>query len=1262
MLDTGPTQLADRLFDGDGEMARRTGAFPWEVTSLGAASAWPQSLRTAVRIMLTSRFAMWMGWGRELTFFYNDAYRVMTLGAKHPWALGRPAREVWAEIWEHLEPRIAQVLAEGKATWDERLLLFLERSGYREESYHTFSYSPLTADGGETVGMLCVVSEDTERVIGERRLAVLHELATQVTGADQIPQVLNAIARCSIKDARDLPFTLTYLLDEDGKPVLRAVTGLPPGHPAALALGEAEAVPQTLWPLARALESPSPVVVELPPQIAWPTGPWNESPRQAVVVPIPRAGHGQPWGVFIAGLNGFRRYDDGYQNFVGLFVGQVSAALANAQAYEDERRRARALAELDRAKTAFFSNVSHEFRTPLTLMLGPTEDALSSARALEGKELAAVHRNQLRLLKLVNSLLDFSRIEAGRLHASYAPVDLAQLTADLATTFRGAVERAGLRLEVRAEPIAEATFVDVQMWEGIVLNLLSNAFKFTFEGTITVSLEPAEQQSVRLCVSDSGVGIPPSELQRVFERFHRIDGARARTHEGSGIGLALVQDLVKLHGGRIEVKSELGRGTTFSVTLPTGSAHLPPEQLRSAPRARVEKVAAPFLAEALRWLPAESAAAPSGTELDSREPRADGTAARSRILVAEDNADMRDYLTRLLRSEYELETVGNGAEALAAARQQRPDLIISDVMMPKLDGFAFLMQLRADPVLRAIPVILLSARAGEDAVVEGIEAGADDYLVKPFSARELLARVRTRLELERLGRRLRDERSSLAALFGQAPLPICVLSAPDLVFESANGAYRKSIGGRELVGRRLLEALPELEGQGFGELLHQVLATGKAYVGYEVPVRLNKSGVLEDAFWTFIYSPVSGDKGVVDRVITIGNDVTEQVLARRRLEALAHEAASANRAKDEFLAMLGHELRNPLAPMVTALQLMRMRGRASKEQEVLERQVAHLARLVDDLLDVSRIARGKIDLDCRSVEVCDVIVRAMEVSSPMLEQSHHRVELQVPRAGLLIHADLNRMAQVISNLLTNAAKYSDPHSLIRVNAERVGPSIRISVKDQGIGIAPEMMGGIFDAFVQQPQTIDRARGGLGLGLTIVRSFVERHGGQVRAESAGIGHGSEFIVELPAAEGRADTEPGPAEPLMERPRALRDKRILVVDDNEDAAVILMQALEQLGYQVKVAHDGPSALDTCQVFRPDVALLDIGLPVMDGYELAQRLRESCSGEPHLRLVAITGYGQDKDRERSRRAGFEQHLVKPLDLAKIERAIEGPADARP
>jgi signal transduction histidine kinase/ActR/RegA family two-component response regulator len=465
-----------------------------------------------------------------------------------------------------------------------------------------------------------------------------------------------------------------------------------------------------------------------------------------------------------------------------------------------------------------------------------------------------------------------------------------------------------------------------------------------------------------------------------------------------------------------------------------------------------------------------------------------------------------------------------------------------------------------------------------------------------------------------------------------------------------------AIGRQDIVGKPLLEALPEVRDQGFVELLTEVMRSGVAHVGHETLVRLVQNGEPRDTYWTFIYAPLEGEDGRVDSVIALCNHVTEQVEARRRVEALAIEAASANRAKDEFLAMLGHELRNPLAPMLTALQLMRLRGHASREQDVLERQVSHLSRLVNDLLDVSRITRGRIELHRTQVELSEVVTRAVEVVSPLLEHSHHALEVQVPAQGLLLFADVGRLAQVVSNLLTNAVKYSDPHSRISVRAERAGAIVRICVRDHGIGIAGEMLDGIFEAFVQQPQSIERARGGLGLGLAIVRSLVEQHGGSVRAQSEGVGLGSEFIVELPAA----DDELGAVPPRRSTvPPIASDaelgKLVLVVDDNEDAAAMLKQALEELGYRVETAHDGPSALRIAAEFRPDIALLDIGLPVMDGYELAQRLRAESVKPP--RLLAVTGYGQATDRQRSAAAGFEAHLVKPLDLERLERAMTAP-----
>ncbi|MDP9365267.1 MAG: ATP-binding protein, partial [Chloroflexota bacterium] len=512
-----------------------------------------------------------------------------------------------------------------------------------------------------------------------------------------------------------------------------------------------------------------------------PGGPWGEPVRHALAMPIASSGQTAPLGVLVAGVSPNRALDEGYRSFYELLAGQVSVAIRNAGAFEEVRERAATLAELDRAKTAFFSNVSHEFRTPITLLLGPIEEGLADAELPlpppHRERLLVAHRNALRLLKLVNALLDFSRVEAGRLDATFAPTDLARLTADVASTFRSAVEQAGLRLVVDCPPLPTPVAVDRDLWETIVLNLLSNAFKHTFVGEIAVSLRPAGDR-VELEVRDTGVGIPPEELPRLFDRFHRVPNARARTHEGAGIGLALVQELARRHGGDVRVESVLGRGTGFFVTVPVGDGVI----LGDGAEARAERgdagtvsarasAAAAFAEEALRWLPdgdpldPDERSSPHEGDVRASVPTPDSPvpAPAARILLADDNADMRHYVARLLRRRYEVEAVADGATALAAARARPPDLVLADVMMPNLDGYGLLRALRADPRTSAVPVVLLSARAGEEARIEGLEAGADDYLLKPFSARELLARVGTRIELTRLRADLaRSERERAA--------------------------------------------------------------------------------------------------------------------------------------------------------------------------------------------------------------------------------------------------------------------------------------------------------------------------------------------------------------------------------------------------------------------------------------------------------------------------------------------------------------------
>jgi PAS domain S-box-containing protein len=704
------------VFADGGDIGRDLASVSWGETPLGPPGQWPQSLRTAVSILLSSRFAMWMAWGPELTFFCNDAYRRDTLGSKYPWALGRPAREVWAEIWGDIGPRIDTVLATGEATWDEALLLFLERSGYTEETYHTFSYSPLRDDDGALVGMLCVVSEETERVIGARRMTTLRDLGSDPSAIRTEHEMLAFVGTQLSGNRRDLPFSLTYLFDGDGVR-LAASTGMAATHPAA---------DPKLWP--------ADGLVTLD-RDDLPTGEWSEPPVETLSVPLLRQG-GSPYGFMVCGLNRYRALDDGYRGFLELAARHVASGIASARSNEAQRRRAEELAELDRAKTAFFSNISHEFRTPLTLIMGPLEELRAR---LDDPELDLIHRNALRLGKLVNTLLDFSRIEAGRMQAHYEPVDLAATTGELASVFRSAIERAGLAFEVDCPPLAEPVYVDREMWEKVVLNLLSNALKFTFTGSVRVGVRLEGDRAV-VTVTDTGIGVPGHEMPRLFERFHRIENARSRSNEGSGIGLALVRELVELQGGTIGAVSAVGAGTSFTIRLPFGAGHLPAGALTgpSGP-VTLSSTADPYVEEALRWLPGEPETPPSIEK------------SAGRILVADDNADMRDYLTRLLHSAgHHVETVPDGRSALESARKNSPDLIVSDVMMPGMDGLELVATLRADSRTASTPVLLLSARAGQEASIEGFEAGADDYLVKPFSSAELLARVRASVELARV--------------------------------------------------------------------------------------------------------------------------------------------------------------------------------------------------------------------------------------------------------------------------------------------------------------------------------------------------------------------------------------------------------------------------------------------------------------------------------------------------------------------------------
>ncbi|PYS94341.1 MAG: two-component system sensor histidine kinase/response regulator [Acidobacteria bacterium] len=736
----------------------------WAKTPLGDISRWPQSLRTTVSLCLASNFPISLAWGPKHVQIYNDGYWPIC-GAKHPHSVGQDFSECWASAWPVIGEAFERALA-GQTSYLENQRMFLDRNGYLEETFFTFSFSPIQDETGKVGGLFHPVTETTSKMLAERRTRALRDLAARAGKARSLEEAFTLAAQSLSESDLDLPFLLCYAVDDRGREArLVAGNGLAAGTGASPRVVDLAAPQEAPWPLAEVVRSRQPRQIDDLNARLGPLScaPYPEPPKTAMALPITPPGHERPLGIIVAGVSSRLPLNDAYRAFYDLLAAGVTTAVAIGRAYEDERKRAEALAEIDRAKTAFFSNVSHEFRTPLTLILGPLEDELAeheSPLAPSRRErLDAAHRNALRLLKLVNSLLDFSRIEAGRVQASFEATDLAAYTAELAGVFRSAVDKAGLSLVVDCPAMPEPLYIDREMWEKIVLNLLSNAFKHTFEGSITVRLRWCGD-GAELEVADTGVGIPEGERARLFERFHRVKGAKSRSHEGTGIGLALIKELVGLHRGTVRVESREGAGSTFIVAIKNGSAHLPQGQIGmertlSSSAAR----AAAYVEEALHWLPDPPSA--SGAALVpavAEEPGSTVTTAaaaggpRSRILLADDNADMRKYVQRLLGDKYAVRAVPDGVAALAAAREEPPDLVLSDVMMPGLDGFGLLQELRKDERTRTVPVILLSARAGEEATVEGLGAGADDYVVKPFSARELLARVRTHLQIAQMRR------------------------------------------------------------------------------------------------------------------------------------------------------------------------------------------------------------------------------------------------------------------------------------------------------------------------------------------------------------------------------------------------------------------------------------------------------------------------------------------------------------------------------
>lgn len=903
-----------------------------------------------------------------------------------------------------------------------------------------------------------------------------------------------------------------------------------------------------------------------------------------------------------------------------------------AAANQDLREANAKLGELDAAKMAFFSNVSHEFRTPLTLMLGPVEQALQTTGTLSGENLQIVHRSSIRLLRLVNSLLDFARLEAGRLRLSFAPTDLAVLTARIAGSFQSLFESAGLSLRVHCPSLQQPVYIDRAQWEKVVSNLLSNAFKFTMNGEVAVQLRE-HSTSVELVVSDTGTGIPEQELDNIFQRFHRVERTQGRSFEGTGIGLALVKEIIELHGGAVRVQSTVGCGSTFSVSLPLGSAHLPQAQIDSATSDEspgTDNGVMAFIHEASQWA-GTAPVAPTHLAEESAPP------SRERILVVDDNADMRSHIASLLSPHWSVDTATDGEAALSLVHENPPDLIISDVMMPRMDGFALLRSLRASATTKNIPVLLISARAGEEAVVEGLERGADNYLVKPFSGRELLSRVRLHLGSARSrATALRAIETRLKRLAESGIVCITVSDPRGHVIE-ANDAFLQMV---ECSRDELLS----------GSVVWELLAT---------TVRRELSG---SRAWQGEYRHTDGRRIPVlvavepleeGQNIAIALNLTEH----KQLEEQYRQAQKME-AVGRLAGGIAHDFNNILSVVLSYSDMIctdqDVDGDVRSEVEQIRTAALRAADLTRQLLAFSR----QQVLEPRIVSASS-IVTGMHKMLRRLLGADIMLTLLLESELWNILIDPSQVEQIIMNLAVNARDAMPQGGQLTIQTTNVsldegyaaahhevhpGDYVMLAASDTGNGMDAATQARIFEPFF----TTKQSGKGTGLGLSTVFGIVKQSGGHIWVYSEP-NKGTCFKLYFPRANG----ESSPTAEVTAPESSRGHETILLVEDDTQVRSLAVNILRRSGYVVLEASNGGEALLICEQHnaRIDLLLTDVVLPLTSGRQIAERLQAL---RPNIKVLYMSGYTDDAILQHGVLDSGVAYLQKPITPRSLTRKV--------
>ncbi len=825
-----------------------------------------------------------------------------------------------------------------------------------------------------------------------------------------------------------------------------------------------------------------------------------------------------------------------------LLVRSVKLRFENLELIDDLSRAKDAAEGASRAKSVFLANVSHELRTPLALILGPTRRLLTSGRGGEEtrRDLETVERNAQALLKHVSDLLDVAKLEAGRMELDRSRLDLVELVRGTASLFESVAREREVELSIET-PDSLPLMADREKLERVLLNLLSNAMKFVPDGGRVRVGSCVEGHDAVLSVEDNGPGVPVPLRAAIFERFRRGDDSTTRRFGGTGLGLAIAKELVERHGGSIEVGDGADGGALFRVKLP-----LAPETAGIVPEAPSGPPAGAAPADRAVRETLDQLARQTVAELRPRSEPAGAIrvgGSQGLVLVLEDNPEMSRFLVDCLASDYRVATAFDGRQGLEKALELRPDLILSDIMMPVMGGDALVRELRAHPELEGIPIIVLTAKADDELRVKLLREGVQDFLTKPTACEELRARVANFVMLKRTRDVLQGALSSQS----------------------------------------------------------------------------------------------------------------------RDLAALADELAAANRAKDEFLAVLSHELRTPLTPILSWSFLLRegqLDVPATKHAlETIERSAKSQARIIEDLLDVSRAITGKLRLSVGPIALDSVIHAAIDSVRPTAEAKGVLLEAGLGSEKGLISGDPERLQQVVWNLLSNAIKFTPGGGRVEVRLAQVGEHVRLTVTDNGAGIKPAVLPRLFERFWQADSSTTRTQGGLGLGLAVVRHLVELHGGTVRAESEGEGRGATFRVTLPLLSPRTAVDQLRSRmPLDEEAAARRTPRfqglkVLVVDDDQDTCETVGAVLERAGAEVRTCLSASQALTAMDSWVPDILVSDIGMPGEDGYTLIRKVRaRKTEAGGRMVAVALTAYGRNEDRMKALSAGFQVHVGKPIEPSQL------------